>query len=820
VAGSYTVTFDGTVPSTSFHVHRSGVVTLVCSTSHSTSNTVRVGDVAGDVGTMRVTTGTFTAGSTITVGNASGSTGTLHVDDDDADLLQGGTAADVIVGSFGSGTLNVTGGGFVDAADDVILGNSSGQGTLLVSGVNASPLVRSTLSSSGSDGDLVFGNGGAGTVTIAAGGQAFAADDVRIALGPSSQGSVTVRGTSGAAAISSSLSVGGDLEIASNPGSATANGVGELTVQDTAFVSVTGVTRVGDPDGGTGTLRMRPAGSLTTGSLQVDDAHGVLDFQGGTIIVDGGLFDPPGTTLVLDHPRFEGVVLQDGATTSFDGGSSAGYSLILGEATNGSMRLTGGPHLTHVNGVLSMGLLPGGFGRLELFDAALLDGAGTVVVGQGGAGELRLSGGSDLSLSDMLVAYSPGSDGLVNLSGAGTTLTLGSMTIGGQAGTPGGVADVIVGNGAVLQTNGSAVNTARSLHPDATLEIQSGGAVTVRNNFDHRGHLRMSGGQLTVGNLNVSSFGSLVGHGTVAGNTFLGGNDCLIHAVGGNLTIGNPSSTFGFSNAGTMVIDTSTVTLQDSNGSTLGDVVLHNGILNLGLAINSVQSGKTMSGVGGVNGSLSIAGTLSPGASAGTITVHGPFQQVGSGRMTMEIGDAATSQFDRVVATAGVTLAGTLDVRMLPGFVPDPGEEFTLISGAARTGTFSTVTLEGQPVNGQFTLVYTATSVVLRVNQITVDVPEPDGRPRELAFMGRSGDRSGAGFELVLPEASRVSVRLYSATGRFVGTLLEGDREAGVVRLPLGALGKDLSSGVYFGRVRGRTEGAEWTRSAKVTLIK
>ena len=189
--------------------------------------------------------------------------------------------------------------------------------------------------------------------------------------------------------------------------------------------------------------------------------------------------------------------------------------------------------------------------------------------------------------------------------------------------------------------------------------------------------------------------------------------------------------------------------------------------------------------------------------------------------MTMEIGDAASNQFDRLVSTGAVTLAGTLDVQILPGFVPDPGEDFTLISGASRTGTFSTVTLQGQPVNGQFTLNYTATSVVLHVNQITVDVPEPGGGlPRELAFSGHSGNGTSAGFELALPEAARISVRLYSASGRFLGTLLDGDREAGVVRLPLRALGRDLSGGVYFGRVTVRTGTSESIRSAKVTLIK
>ena len=71
-----------------------------------------------------------------------------------------------------------------------------------------------------------------------------------------------------------------------------------------------------------------------------------------------------------------------------------------------------------------------------------------------------------------------------------------------------------------------------------------------------------------------------------------------------------------------------------------------------------------------------------------------------------------------------------------------------------------------------------------------------------------------------MPAASRVTVQLYDAAGRSLGRLLEGEREAGVVRLPLRALGRDLGGGVYFGRVTVRTRTSESVRTAKVTLIK
>src|SRR5688572_10567146 len=227
VGGAYTVTFDGTVPLSATQLYRSGTVTVVG--THSLSTQLRVGDANGDVGKMTLTTGTMTSAGNIVVGNAAGSVGTLRVDDDDADLLQSGSS-DVLVGNSGQGTLNVTGGGLVTAADKVIVGGSSaGQGSVLVSGVNVAPVVRSKLASSGTDGDLVFGNGGTATVVIAGGAQAVASDDVFIAQTASSNGSVFVDVTGGG--FTSQLMVGDDLGIATNTLVGPAAGVGTLVVQ-------------------------------------------------------------------------------------------------------------------------------------------------------------------------------------------------------------------------------------------------------------------------------------------------------------------------------------------------------------------------------------------------------------------------------------------------------------------------------------------------------------------------------------------------------------------------------------------------------------
>src|SRR5262249_5154066 len=135
IAGSYSVTFNSSVPSSHTQTFRQGTVTLTMSSPHTTSTGITVGSLNGDVATATLTTGTWNEGGPITIGSAAGSNGTLNVNDDDADLLMTGTTSDMIVGSNAPGTLNVTGGGLVQVADQFIAGNNAaGTSNVTVSG--------------------------------------------------------------------------------------------------------------------------------------------------------------------------------------------------------------------------------------------------------------------------------------------------------------------------------------------------------------------------------------------------------------------------------------------------------------------------------------------------------------------------------------------------------------------------------------------------------------------------------------------------------------------------------------------------------------
>ena len=821
VGGGYTVTFDATADSATSHFYRSGSVTVVNSGGHTLSGQIRVGDAAGDIGTLVFTTGPLTGAGTVVIAHAGGSTGTLNVDDDDADLLQSGVAADVLVGNGGTGTLQVLGGGLVDAADKVIVaGTSASQGTVLVSGVNAVPLVRSSLATSGADGDLVFGSGGTATGTIGAGGQANVADDLILAVTASSNANVTVTGSSGGFA--SSISVADDLVLAHNTLAGTAAGTGTLVVQDGATVTVGGSTFLGETDGGTGTLRVRPSSTFTTTDLLCDDAHGVLDHAGGSIVISGGQFVPADDRHIVDDVGSETLRLTGAATASFDGGTSTGYSLIVGELNQGFLDIEGGSDLTQVNGVLAIGLGAASDGLVDLDGGSQILGAGTIVVGLGGTGRLDVGTTADVAIPEMSLAYLPGSEGQLVVAGSGSSVTVGTMTIAGQGGSNGGTALVAVEAGASLVVNGGGTVPLR-IRPGGTLSVGTGSTVNAANNFDSFGAVVLEGGTITTGSLNLQSNGSLAGRGTVQGDVAAGSATALVHATGGTLTLGSAGSIKGFDCAGTLrVASGATVTLFDSDGSGLGNVEFAGGTITLPSAGGTVQATRRLTGSGTVNGALTVAGEIAPGSSDGLVAVTGSLTLAGGGGLEMEIGDAPTLRFDRIQVSGQATLTGgVLDVRILPGFVPDDGEVFTVLTCGGRIGQFAAVTIEGLPVNGQFNVNYGPTNVSIQVNHITTDVPPIDVLPRELAFSSLATPGPDAAFALALPEAAFVSVRLFGPDGRALGTLHHGESGPGVVRWRLREVAPHLPAGVYFARAHVRTRTSQLIeKTARLTLVR
>jgi autotransporter-associated beta strand protein len=160
-----------------------------------------------------------------------------------------------------------------------------------------------------------------------------------------------------------------------------------------------------------------------------------------------------------------------------------------------------------------------------------------------------------------------------------------------------------------------------------------------------------------------------------------------------------------------------TLTLSGANSYTGLTTVDEGTLVNNGSIAGSavVKDGGILKGIGSI-GPVAVegGGQFSPGTSPGTITVGGLNLMSGS-TLNYELG-AATR--DRIVVTGNghVSLAGILNLSLLDGFSPAPGQTYSLFEGAVGsiTGTFSTVIA---PTSNGHTL-----NVLYGVNQVILQV--------------------------------------------------------------------------------------------------
>ncbi len=137
----------------------------------------------------------------------------------------------------------------------------------------------------------------------------------------------------------------------------------------------------------------------------------------------------------------------------------------------------------------------------------------------------------------------------------------------------------------------------------------------------------------------------------------------------------------------------------------------------------SITSGATLKGTGSFTGDLSNQGNLSPGNSPGIVTINGNYTQSAAGALNIEIAgtNSATPDFDQVIVNGSVTLAGSLNVTFLSGFVAANGNSFKIIDNDGVdtvSGTFAGLAEGAQFTVGDtlFTITYqggTGNDVVL-----------------------------------------------------------------------------------------------------------
>jgi outer membrane autotransporter protein len=214
----------------------------------------------------------------------------------------------------------------------------------------------------------------------------------------------------------------------------------------------------------------------------------------------------------------------------------------------------------------------------------------------------------------------------------------------------------------------------------------------------------------------------------------------------------------------------------------------------------TLQTGTSLIGTGTVGALTAQSGsTVSPGATAGsvaTLTVNGALNLAAGSTLAIDVTPAGA---DRVTASGAATTAGNLVVTAAGLPFASFNQNYTIVSGSSRTGTFATTNLGAFGQAFAPVLVYDATSVILRLapnSLVTLGGANISGNALAVANAFDTAVRGGynpqAFFGLYtqganLPSAlSQLSGELHSAERRAILDDTRVVREAAFDRLNAG----------------------------------
>ena len=111
------------------------------------------------------------------------------------------------------------------------------------------------------------------------------------------------------------------------------------------------------------------------------------------------------------------------------------------------------------------------------------------------------------------------------------------------------------------------------------------------------------------------------------------------------------------------------------------------------------------------NGGFTNAGLIRAGS--GSVLAINTYTQTASGIAAIDIGGLAANQFGRIAVTGVSNLNGTLQLRLVNGFVPTLGQTFAVLTYGSRNGQFTTI-VDQDAVDGiGYSPTYNATNLTL-----------------------------------------------------------------------------------------------------------
>jgi len=440
--------------------------------------------------------------------------------------------------------------------------------------------------------------------------------------------------------------------------------------------------------------------SLANGGV-VSNTAGYIGYGGGansnTVTVSGSVWNNNGDLTVGLSGSGNQLTVSNGASVI----NANGWIGVNSGANNNSVLVTGSGSVWTNNG--NFYIVTGSGNSLTISNGGAVVVTGGSVVESSAANTTLLVTGSNTVWRNT---------GVLNLYGSAMQLTIsaGGQVFNTAGEVRGGDAVNVAGSGSVWNNSGNLLVGSGSGN---SLTITNGGAVLVGGNATLgkltyiNNSITVAGGSLAVtnagatGTLNVYKGTLAINGGTIFADSFFATN-------GGN-------SVVQF-NGGTLNTKTTTV----ANGSlfTVGNGV-NAAALNLQGGTHAFANGLAIAnnaqvcGSAAINAAVTNNGMVSPGASIGTLTVASNYTQNAGGALTLKLGGLGSNDVLAVSRTA--QLGGTLTVTNLNGFQPALSNAFTILTAQTVSGAFAATNLPTLDPAGGWSVIYSSTTVVLRV---------------------------------------------------------------------------------------------------------
>jgi fibronectin-binding autotransporter adhesin len=406
--------------------------------------------------------------------------------------------------------------------------------------------------------------------------------------------------------------------------------------------------------------------AANTGSLSAEDGFnptvgaftdsGTLTMGAGSTFTANGAYTEAGMLIVLAG----GTLNAASSLSNFSGGTLTGGSYFIG----GTFQFAGAAIAANdativLDGSASQIVDESGHNALAGFTTnagsfTIQNGRSLTTAGDfSNAGSLTVGDGSTLTVSG---AYMQA--GTLSISDSGTVDLLGGGSANGNLNNA----------GTLIIDVGSTFTVTDPVALSGTVNVQSGAMLTLADGSSNSGTLNVLGTVTANGDLSNSGSMSIAGTVAVSADFSNGGSVDLLN--GGSFTTGG----------GYTQMDGST-TLSNATLSASGLV--------------DIQGG-TLSGSGTINASLQNAAVIQVGQSGapGSLTVTGDYTQTASGVLDIDIGGYIPgTNYDQLAIGGQATLDGTLNVTLINGFTPNPGDSFTIMTFAGSSGGFATTNL-------------------------------------------------------------------------------------------------------------------------------